>query len=202
LDTFCLDTPPSLLPGKYRLNLAKPAQTDSSVETVTLGTVVIQGKLQTDQSESICQRLNSTKMPRRYGSPPPDHAKAVFNQFAILQGYELSLQPNEAGLQAQFIFHWQSLMNNPPAAQPTLRLVDKAQTKTVSEFTWTPGWGFQPTEFWFKDELITDTTLFSMPKLPPGKYSVVLEWRKKADRQLVETLAGQSEIILKEFSIP
>ncbi len=202
LDTLCLDTPPSLRPGKYQLNLAGPVRNSSSIRTVELTTVDIQDSFQVNQAKTICHQLNSTKTQRKYNSTQQIKSEAVFGGLAILQGYELALQPDADGLQAQLTFHWQSLVNNPPAAQPRLSLVDKKQAVVIAEFTWIPVWGQRPTEYWFKDEIVVDTTQFSLPKLSTGAYNLILEWQNNSDSKLFKTETGQPRVILKDFLIP
>lgn len=199
-DTLCLDTPPSFVSGKYQLNLVIPSQNDHE-EVVSLPTITLERVPQNSQANGICNLLKSTQLLRQYqGSTLLNDDQIQFTSLAILLSYDIVVIPSDNDLQGQITFRWQSLLNNPPPAQPKLRLVD-ASNQTKMEFTWLPVSGTRPTDYWFKDEIITDTVRFSLPtNLSPGEYKLLLEWQHLSNAQLLQTNQDQDYVILGKFS--
>ena len=203
--TYCFPTPATLPAGEYQLSFSLHPQGMLMDENqVTVEQILKPLQLINQESSAsitICQLLEADISRRYEASSPQFPIDKSLTEAVKLAGYDLSIIPQAASLQAKVVLHWAAQTNVADDYQVMLQLLDSGGQAVVTHSS-SPAYGFRPTSTWLEGEWILDEHLLELPVLASGDYQLRLMLSDSQTNRVVENVLGLPYLVLQGVHIP
>ena len=169
-----------LIAGLFRADDKTRLRTATGADTITLGTVTVQGRS------------------HRMAPPEPQQpADATFGSLARLVGYDLAAAEAQPGRTLALTLHWQALAASDRPYTVFVHLIDNAgAVRGYGDAE--PGGGAFPTPGWLAGEYLADThTLTVSADAPAGVYRLAIGFYDPASGERLQTPDGADRTVLE-----